>query len=691
MGLILRQTTTANSGNTLSIKGIALSYTEGDGNFMYLLTNMSGSSNSITGSTSILGGLNVTGGITGSFSGSLLGTASYASNASVQTIGSSLYSINPSTSGFSTSNGIFLGSSAGYGATNASNTIMMGESAGYTSTDASVSVFIGSLAGYTAPSASRSVFIGREAGYSATNASRSVFLGNLAGEYAPNAANAVFIGGNAGLSSTSASGSVFIGFNAGTSQANASYSTFIGYQAGTWPSTLGSNNIIIGTNITLPAGTKDSINIGGIIFATGSYATTTGNPSSSAMPNTRVGIGISTPSASLHVSGTVMFPNLTATSSLSNVILIDTTTGQLYYTSSTAGGISPFVVVNGSQISNGTTATGFYSGIYTAVTGSFGAQTTDWSPTGLAGSYIQMSLSGSTGNIPGKIDVINKGTSSGSLLLNTNGGSVGIGATTFDSTNPEKLLVSGSTINTIVGKANINSYTQLNISNKNAGSSASSDVVATNDIGTESGNFINMGINSSTFNGAIGTASDAYLYNTGSTLWIGNATPGVSGSIKFFAGNNTTLVAMFISSSGNIGIGTTTPSSSLDIDGDLTVKHIKGRTVAPTIVSGSGAGTGATVSITGSNLAGTITLTTAGTPAANATIATISYNTILTSVGYPLITPANLNSAALGITGSTKPVYADVATASNLSFILKSGTTGLTTGLTYRWFYHIMQ
>jgi hypothetical protein len=61
MGLILRTTLTPNSGNSLSIKGTALSYVEGDGNFMYLLTNMSGSNISITGSTGILGNTTITG------------------------------------------------------------------------------------------------------------------------------------------------------------------------------------------------------------------------------------------------------------------------------------------------------------------------------------------------------------------------------------------------------------------------------------------------------------------------------------------------------------------------------------------------------------------------------------------------------------------------------------------------------
>ena len=62
MGLILRTTTTPNAGNSLSIKGSSLTYAEGDGNFMYLLTNLSGSTISITGSTGIIGNFQASGG-----------------------------------------------------------------------------------------------------------------------------------------------------------------------------------------------------------------------------------------------------------------------------------------------------------------------------------------------------------------------------------------------------------------------------------------------------------------------------------------------------------------------------------------------------------------------------------------------------------------------------------------------------
>ena len=82
MGLKLRlQLTDTNPAGISTTGGSALTYAQGDSNFIHLLSNMSGSQVNITGSTTISGSLNVIYGITGSLSGSLFGTASYVSGA----------------------------------------------------------------------------------------------------------------------------------------------------------------------------------------------------------------------------------------------------------------------------------------------------------------------------------------------------------------------------------------------------------------------------------------------------------------------------------------------------------------------------------------------------------------------------------------------------------------------------------
>jgi hypothetical protein len=221
----------------------------------------------------------------GSFTGSLQGTSSWATNAisssfPITVTGSTLRSVSPS----------------------------------------------GGVGGNTADS----IFLGSSAGLNATNASDSNFLGNAAGQSATSANASNFFGRNAGFGATSAGFSNFFGNNAGASSTNASYSTLIGFQAGYRASgtSIGSNNIIIGTNITLPGATQNSINLGAIIFGTGSYSTTSGNPFSGSA-NGRVGINVVNPIYTLDVLGSGNYTNgLTVTGSF-NVSGNQTITGSL--------------------------------------------------------------------------------------------------------------------------------------------------------------------------------------------------------------------------------------------------------------------------------------------------------------------------------------------------------------------------
>ncbi len=158
------------------------------------------------------------------------------------------------------------------------------------------------------------------------------------------------------------------------------------------------------------------------------------------------------------------------------------------------------------------------------------------------------------------------------LRINENG-NVGIGSTAFNSTNPEKLLVDAGTttsFNVISGKGSINNYLQLNIQNRSTGNSASSDVVATANNGTESANYIDMGINGSGYNNnslpILDGINTAYVYTTGRNFFIGNGS--ASRHIMFFTnGFNNSDEKMRILNTGNVGIGTTNPGDKLTVAG----------------------------------------------------------------------------------------------------------------------------
>ena len=157
----------------------------------------------------------------------------------------------------------------------------------------------------------------------------------------------------------------------------------------------------------------------------------------------------------------------------------------------------------------------------------------------------------------------------------TSTGRLGIGTSTFDATNPEKLLVDAgntSSYNVISGKGSINNYLQLNIQNRSSGNTASADLVASADNGTESVNYVDLGINSSAFSNAtypiLNGANNAYLYSTGNDFVIGNAS--ASRYLSFFTGGYAAAnERMRITGAGLVGIGNTAPTEKLQVEGNI--------------------------------------------------------------------------------------------------------------------------
>jgi hypothetical protein len=209
-----------------------------------------------------------------------------------------------------------------------------------------------------------------------------------------------------------------------------------------------------------------------------------------------------------------------------------------------------------------------------AVSGSDASFSTVFATNGITGSFT-----GSLDNLQGTSTHIPFFSSSQVLADSTifqvdngpgQGFSIAINQNAVTTANPEALFVSQlstSSFNIISGKGNLNNYTQLNIFNSNAGTSASADVVATANNGDESTNYIDMGINNENFIGPIGIGNDAYLYSTGRHLHIGNAT---NNPVVLFAGGTDTDVNRKLQIDPN---NLHELTGSLDISGSLIVQH----------------------------------------------------------------------------------------------------------------------
>ena len=273
----------------------------------------------------------------------------------------------------------------------------------------------------------------------------------------------------------------------------------------------------------------------------------------------------------------------------------------------------------------------------------------------------------------------------------TNAGNVGIGTnsptTKFDvdagtTTNVTGLNLTGS----------IDDFFQMNVKNRSTGIKAQSGYAATADNGTETSGFAWMGINNSLFNFPatynIGAANDVTYIGSGQDMHIANASQ--TKSIILSTGKSTTPFfneRMRITNAGNVGIGTSSPTATLDVSGTTrlggatTVAGAATFTSTVAITTGAAAGKVLTSDATGGatwqNTGGSVTTMSA---TGNAT-STASYIIFTGSIASQTITIPSAVTLGAGREITIKNVASvSVSIASAGGYLIQDNSTLTSTG-----------
>ena len=255
----------------------------------------------------------------------------------------------------------------------------------------------------------------------------------------------------------------------------------------------------------------------------------------------------------------------------------------------------------------------------------------------------------------------------GTAFIVSSNGSIGIGTTI-----PEyKLTITNNALPTYNlthaiadFTGSVDGYTQLNIRNSLAAASASADLIATADTGSDTTNFIDLGINNSAFSSGSWTvngALDGYLYTSDGSLSIGIATNNTAKYISFFAGGVLAANEQVRINQTGVGIGTTNVTSKLHVAGDVRITGVStlGVTTATNLTSQQ-------LNVSGITTVGFITANNAYIGVATvgfltATNAYIGFSTI----GFLTATNAYIGVATVGFLTATNIFVSGVTTSTD--------------------------
>lgn len=178
------------------------------------------------------------------------------------------------------------------------------------------------------------------------------------------------------------------------------------------------------------------------------------------------------------------------------------------------------------------------------------------------------------------------------------------------------------------------------------------------------------------------------------TWWgsVGASGSNVGGLKKMTAANGLGNSLIFKSASTydslNLRLGGLLYLSADSVTGRVGVHHLGGIKVLTSGTLGTGAGTGASYSISGTDLSGYVSVTTGTGCATDATIITLTYGTAFQSVPYIILIPGNKLTQNLA---KGQEVFVDQSGISTTTFVIKSNGTALADASVYIWRYIIVQ
>ena len=262
----LRFTTTNFSGNLDNISVVQISNPSvilfsgqsSSSSILYMPMRMPNSSSLIFG-----GGGNLTTGINNTFIGNEAGVFNTSGNnnnffgyqaGNTNNIGirNNFYGNRSGANNTTGSENNFFGHTAGLSNVSGSNNNFFGTNAGQRNTIGDQNNFFGYQAGLNNLSGSNNMFFGTNSGLSNISGSSNFFFGSTSGNNNTTGSNNLFFGFASGFLSSTGNNNAFFGTNSGRSNKTGSSNIFLGVNSGyniTLADTLtGSNNIVIGTN-----------------------------------------------------------------------------------------------------------------------------------------------------------------------------------------------------------------------------------------------------------------------------------------------------------------------------------------------------------------------------------------------------------------------------------------------------------